>query len=129
MEGVSLSPGVTRMVGLTASMVSFEESSELVRELAGVDVGAKRVERVAEAVGREIAQDEQTVVEPSPPVAPTMCTWAWMAPAFRCGLRSWRDVRASKPTARPRRARSNWSWSGPRKGAIRRAFLCATRVR
>jgi len=72
MEGVSLSPGVTRMVGLTASMVSFEESSELVRELAGVDVGAKRVERVAEAVGREIAQDEQTVVEPSPPVAPTM---------------------------------------------------------
>jgi hypothetical protein len=72
MEGTSLSPGVTRMVGLTASMVSFEESNELMRELAGVAVGAKRIERVAEALGREIAHDEQAVVEPSPPSAPTL---------------------------------------------------------
>ena len=72
MEGTSLSPGVTRMVGLTAWMASFEESDELVRELAGVAVGAKRVERVAEALGREIARDERIVVEPAPPSAPTM---------------------------------------------------------
>src|SRR2546428_6176054 len=71
-EGTSLSPAVTRMVGLVAAMVSFEESSELMSELAGVAVGAKRVERVAEALGREIAQDEQAVVELSAPSAPTM---------------------------------------------------------
>jgi hypothetical protein len=72
MEGTSLSPGVTRMVGLTAAMVSFEESSELMSNLAGVTVGAKRVERVSEALGREIAKDEQAIVEPSRPWAPTM---------------------------------------------------------
>ena len=72
MDDTSLSPGVTRMVGLTASMVSFMESDELVSELAGVSVGARRVKRVAEALGREIAQDEQATVEPSQPSAPKM---------------------------------------------------------
>jgi hypothetical protein len=60
------------MVGLAAAMVSFQEADELMRELAGVPVGAKAVERTAEALGREIARDEQTVVESSPPCAPTM---------------------------------------------------------
>jgi uncharacterized protein UPF0236 len=68
----SLSPAVTRMVGLTAAMVSFEESSELMRELAGVPVNSKQVERRAEALGREIADDERAVVESSGPSAPTM---------------------------------------------------------
>jgi hypothetical protein len=68
----SLSPAVTRLVGLAAAMVSFQESSELMRELAGVPVDAKQVERTAEALGREIAADECTVVEPSEPSAPTM---------------------------------------------------------
>jgi len=72
MEGASLSPAVTRMVGLSAAMVSFQESAELMGELAGVPVAAKQVERTAEALGREIAQDEQTVVEPQPPSAPTL---------------------------------------------------------
>ena len=71
-EGTSLSPAVTRMVGLTAAMVSFAESSELMQELAGVPVGAKQVERTAEGLGREIAQDERTVLDPEPPAAPTM---------------------------------------------------------
>ncbi len=72
MEGSSLSPALTRMVGLAAAMVSFKESSELMGELAGVPVGAKQAERTAEALGREIAQDERSVVEPAPPCAPTM---------------------------------------------------------
>jgi hypothetical protein len=71
-EDTSLSPAVTRMVGLAAAMVSFEESDELMGELAGVAVGAKQVERRAEALGREIAQDERTVVEAEPASAPTM---------------------------------------------------------
>ena len=59
------------MVGKSAAMVSFAESSELMKDLAGVDVDAKQVERTAEALGREIARDERTVVEPEPPQAPT----------------------------------------------------------
>jgi len=72
MEDSSLSPAVTRMVGLAAAMVSFQEADELMGELAGVPVGAKQVERTAEALGAEIAEDERVVVEPSPPCAPTM---------------------------------------------------------
>jgi hypothetical protein len=64
LEGDSLSPGVLRMVGLVGAMVSFEEGHELLRELAGVDVATKHVERTAEALGREIAEDEKEVVEP-----------------------------------------------------------------
>jgi hypothetical protein len=73
--GASLSPGVLRMVGLVGAAVSFEEGHELLRELAGVVVPTKHVERAAEALGREIAADEQRVVEPLPadePLAPTL---------------------------------------------------------
>lgn len=68
----SLSPAVTRMVGQTAALVSFAESSELLGELAGVTLDAKGVERSAEALGREIARDERTVVGLALPGAPTM---------------------------------------------------------
>jgi hypothetical protein len=71
-EATSLSPALTRMVGLAAALVSFAESSELLRELAGVSVDAKGVERSAEALGREIAQDERTAVEHALPSAPTL---------------------------------------------------------
>jgi hypothetical protein len=75
LEGDSLSPGVLRMVALVGAMVSFEEGHELLCELAGVDVPTKHVERTAEALGREIAEDEKQVVEPpgaSEPLAPTL---------------------------------------------------------
>jgi len=75
LQGQSLSPGVLRMVGLVGAMVSFEEGHELLNELAGVQVPTKHVERAAEALGREIAQDEKCVVEPpapEEPVAPTL---------------------------------------------------------
>ena len=48
LEMFSLSPGVLRMTGSTAALVSFEESSALLRELAGVEVSASQVERAAE---------------------------------------------------------------------------------
>jgi hypothetical protein len=60
------------MTGKTAAMISFAETSEQLNDLAGVTVDAKQVERIAEALGREIAQDERTVVEPAVPSAPTM---------------------------------------------------------
>jgi len=50
-ESFSLTPGVLRMTASAAALVSFEESSELLHELAGVEVSAKQVERAAEALG------------------------------------------------------------------------------
>ena len=68
-----LSPGVTRMVGQVAARVSFAESSNLLHELAGLRVEAKHVERAAEALGREVADDERRVVVPAvAPSAPTL---------------------------------------------------------
>ncbi len=72
LEGESLSPGVLRMVGHVGALVSFKEGCELLHELAGVELPAKHVERAAEALGREIADDEQSIIEPAPPSAPTM---------------------------------------------------------
>jgi len=63
-ESTSLSPALTRMVGTVGAMVSFQEGNELLRELAGVAVDAKQVERTAEALGKEIAEDERHYTEP-----------------------------------------------------------------
>src|SRR6266851_2363484 len=60
LESFSLTPGVLRMTGSSAALVSFEESCALLRELAGVVVSAKRVERAAEALGVEIAEDRKS---------------------------------------------------------------------
>lgn len=62
----SLSPALTRMIGLVGAMVSFEEGAELLGELAGVRVNAKQVERTAEALGQEIAADERQRLDPVP---------------------------------------------------------------
>ena len=72
MEGSFLSPAVLRMVGLAASRVSFAGSSDLMRDLAGLAVPPKTVERHAEALGREIAADEASVIEPEPSGASTL---------------------------------------------------------
>ncbi len=58
----TLSPAVTRMIGVVGALVSFAEGSGLLRDLAGVAVSAKQVERTAEALGAAIAADEQQVV-------------------------------------------------------------------
>jgi hypothetical protein len=74
LERESLSPGVQRMVALVGAMTSFREGSLLLKELAGVDLNAKRVERSAEALGAEIAADEKRHVEPleQSPLPPTL---------------------------------------------------------
>ena len=73
-EGASLSPAVTRMVGTAAALVSFAEGSELLGALAGLPVNAKQVERTAEVLGREMAADERQRVVPAgaAEIAPTM---------------------------------------------------------
>ena len=68
----SLTPGVLRMTASAAALLSFQESSGLLQELAGVEVSVKQVERAAEALGAEIAVDEHQQVEPMGEVVPTM---------------------------------------------------------
>ena len=107
----SLSPATTRMVGLAALSVSFAEAGELLKALAGVAVDPKQVERTAEALGRDVADDECKVVEPDRPPR-RRCTWGWRAPVCRCASPRWKGAAASSPTARQRPARSSSSPCG-----------------
>src|SRR5438876_7290283 len=88
-ENTALSPALTRMVGTVGAMVSFQEGSELLTELAGVAVDAKQVERTAEALGEEIAEDERHCTEPCDvlPLPRTRIS-AWMEPGSPYARRS-----------------------------------------
>ncbi len=72
LELFSLTPGVLRMTGSVAALVSFEESSSMLHELAGVEVSISQVQRAAEALGEEIAADERVCLERMGEIAPTM---------------------------------------------------------
>ena len=55
LSGGSLSPGLSAMVDRVAAEGPFVPASELLGHLAGVAVGAKRIERAAEANGQVLA--------------------------------------------------------------------------
>jgi hypothetical protein len=59
----SLSPGVTRMIGLVASSGPFQEGANLLCELAGIPITDKCVERNAKSLGSAIATDEISYIE------------------------------------------------------------------
>jgi len=73
-EETSFSPAAVRMIGTVGSMVSFQEGSQLLRELAGIVIDASQVERGAEALGDEIAADERLHSGPlgKEPLPPTL---------------------------------------------------------
>ena|ERR1019366_8421291 len=56
-----LSPAVLRMIGTVGAMVSFQEGSQLLEELAGLKVDASQVERNAEAQDQRIVRRNQRV--------------------------------------------------------------------
>jgi hypothetical protein len=58
-EKTCFSPATVRMIGTVGSMISFQEGSQLLWELAGIGIDASQVERNAEALGSEIAADER----------------------------------------------------------------------
>ena len=60
------------MLGIAAARTSFAGASALLRELAGLTVSPKTVERHAEALGREVARDECHVIDPEPCEARTL---------------------------------------------------------
>ncbi len=73
MARTDLSPGVARMTGAAAALVSFAQASGLLDDLAGVRLGTKHVQRTAEALGRAIAALERHGRDaPAPPPAPTV---------------------------------------------------------
>ena len=72
MEDTGLSPAALRMLGIAAARTSFAGASALLRELAGLAVSSKTVERHAEALGREVARDECHVIDPEPCEARTL---------------------------------------------------------
>ena len=65
LENTSLSPAVTRMIAAVGALVSFQEGSELLQELAALSVQAKQVERVAERLGQEVAEQEYHDLAPT----------------------------------------------------------------
>jgi hypothetical protein len=73
-EKTCLSPATVRMIGTVGSMVSFQEGSQLLRELAGIGIDASQVERGSEALGGEIAADERIHTGPleEQPLPPTL---------------------------------------------------------
>jgi len=74
LEEETLSPGVLRMIAIVGGTESFADGSKLLDVLAGLKVGAKLLERTAEALGGEVAGDERQVfaAEVHRQVAPTM---------------------------------------------------------
>ena len=60
--GLESSPGVRRMEAVVGSEMPFAGGCEPMKLLAGLDVTAKAIERAAEAIGAEIAQqDDQEI--------------------------------------------------------------------
>ena len=112
MEDTSVSPAALRMLGIAAARTSFAGASALLRELAGLTVAPKTVERHAEALGREVARDEYHVIEPEPCEASTLYLGldGTGVPVRKCEV----EDRAGKQpdgTARTREAKLAVVWS------------------
>ena len=57
------SPGVRRMQALVGQEASFDHGSEQMQLLAGLEVTTKSVERVAEAIGTDVARHQQQEID------------------------------------------------------------------
>ena len=62
-QGTECSPGVRRMMALVGSDGPFEHGRRQIKELAGLDVTSKTIERHAETIGEDIARREETEVQ------------------------------------------------------------------
>ena len=62
-ENTEFSPGVRRMHALVGQQAPFDHGREQMQLLAGLEVTSKSVERIAEAIGGDIAQREQEEIQ------------------------------------------------------------------
>ena len=106
-------------------MVSFARATSCCATWRGCRA-AKQVERAAEALGREIAAEERSVVEPPAGRAGGAHALPGHGRHGRADGVGVEAAQASSPTALPRRARSKAVWSA--RAATRRAPRCASRV-
>ena len=57
------SPGLRRIMAKTGALVCFDRARDLIYDLAGIRVTDKDVERIAEAIGADMAQKERQEIE------------------------------------------------------------------
>jgi hypothetical protein len=62
-ENTEFSPGVRRMHALVGQQAPFDHGREQMKVLAGLEVTTKSVERIAEAIGEDIAQHEREQIQ------------------------------------------------------------------
>jgi hypothetical protein len=62
-ERTEFSPGVRRMQALMGQQAPFDHGREQMKVLAGLEVTTKSVERTAEAIGGDVAQQEQQQIQ------------------------------------------------------------------
>jgi len=62
-ERTEFSPGVRRMQALVGQQAPFDHGREQMQVLAGLEVTTKSVERTAEAIGGDVAQQEQQQIQ------------------------------------------------------------------
>ena len=68
-EGTVFSPGVRRIMSLVGSQTSFDNARQQIKELAGLDVTTKAVERVSEATGADIIEHDEARIEQTMSIA------------------------------------------------------------
>ena len=68
-EGTVYSPGVRRMMAVVGSETSFEQGREQLHLLAGLAVTTKAAERQAEALGADLAAQEQAALQQAWPAS------------------------------------------------------------
>ena len=64
-EHIEFSPGVRRMMAVAGSEADFDSAREQIKQLAGLEVSTKSVERHAEQIGAEIMRIEQAEIKRS----------------------------------------------------------------
>ena len=91
-EGSSNSPGVQKMMARVGSFRSFGLGEDDIRELAGLSVTAKAIERTCHEVGKEaeaflhneqLENPVQTMVSKQTTPIKTMCMLRWMGQECR----------------------------------------------
>ena len=63
--GGSMTLSARRLASVAGSEASYERADELVRELAGLNLGAKRIERTTRAVGADLEARRKAALEPA----------------------------------------------------------------
>ncbi len=136
-KDTEFSPGVRRMHALVGQDAPFDHGREQMKVLAGLEVTAKSVERIAEAIGEDIAQREreemQKAIQLDLPVVGGQSIPVLYVELDGTGVPVVKKEtvgRQAKTDGQPPiPGKSNWGVCSPRPSATRRASPSATRIR